>query len=175
MRFILPIAVSFVLCGCAGLDRLSYGIGTAITPYKVEIVQGNFVSKEQVSALQKGLSRTQVRDVLGTPLVADAFHKDRWDYVFTIKREGVKEQERRLAVFFTGDTLDHWEGDDMPTEAAFVATLDNKRKGAKVPELEASEDKLRQFAAENKGAPAPAPQPQAPVTANYPPLEPPQR
>ena len=80
-----------------------------------------------------------------------------------------------VAVFFTGDTLDHWEGDDMPTEAAFVATLDNKRKGAKVPELEASEDKLRQFAAENKGAPAPAPQPQAPVTANYPPLEPPQR
>jgi outer membrane protein assembly factor BamE len=175
MRFIIPIAASILLCGCAGLDRFSYGIGTAITPYKVEIVQGNFVSKEQVSALQKGMSRTQVRDVLGTPLVADAFHKDRWDYVFTIKREGVKEQERKLSVFFSGDTLDHWEGDEMPTEAAFVATLDNKRKGAKVPDLVASEEKLKQFAAENKGEPAPVPTPPAPVTASYPPLEPPQR
>ena len=53
--------------------------------------------------------------------------------------------------------------------------LDNKRKGSKVPELEASEEKLKQFAAENKGEPAPAPTPPAPVTASYPPLEPPQR
>jgi outer membrane protein assembly factor BamE len=175
MRFILPIAASVLLCGCAGLDRFSYGFATAITPYKVEIVQGNFISKEQVSALQKGMSRTQVRDILGTPLVADPFHKDRWDYVFTIRREGVKEQERKFSVFFSPETLDHWEGDEMPTEAAFVATLDNKRKGAKVPELEASEEKLKQFAAENKGEPAPAPAPPAPVSASYPPLESPQR
>jgi outer membrane protein assembly factor BamE len=175
MRLPFLIAASVLLAGCAGIDRFSYGVATAITPYKVEIVQGNFVSREQVAALKKGMSRVNVRDVLGTPLVTDAFHKDRWDYVFTIRREGVKFQERKLAVFFTGDTLDHWEGDEMPTEAEFVATLDSKRRGSKVPELEASEDKLKQFTAENKASPAPAPAPAAPVSASYPPLEPPQR
>jgi outer membrane protein assembly factor BamE len=175
MRLLVLPAAFLLLSGCAGIDRFSYGFATAITPYKVEIVQGNFVSKEQVGALKPGMSRANVRDVLGTPLVADAFHKDRWDYVFTIKREGVKEQERKLAVFFKGDVLDRWEGDEMPTEAEFVATLDAKRRGSKVPELEASEEKLRQFAAENKGEPAPPPAPPAPVTASYPPLEPPLR
>ena len=177
MRLTPLIAACAVLSGCAGIDRFSLGIATAITPYRVEIVQGNFVSKEQVSALQKGMSRLQVRDVLGTPLVIDAFHKDRWDYVFTIRREGVKSQERRLAVFFSGDTLDRWEGDEMPTEAEFVATLDGKRHGSQVPPLEASEDKLKQFSAENKveSAPAPTPAAAAPPSANYPPLEPPQR
>ena len=165
-----------VLAGCAGIDRFSYGVTTAITPYRVEIVQGNFVSKEQASALRKGMSRLQVRDILGTPLITDAFHKDRWDYVFTIRREGVHSQERHLAVFFTGDTLDRWEGDEMPTEAEFVATLDAKRRGSKIPELQASEEKLRQFAAENKAEPAPAaPPPAAAAATPYPPLEPPQR
>ncbi|HEY8049241.1 MAG TPA: outer membrane protein assembly factor BamE [Ramlibacter sp.] len=181
MRFPFPpaslalAACGVVLAGCAGIDRFSYGVTTAISPYKVEIVQGNFVSKEQVTALRKGMSRIQVRDILGTPLVTDAFHKDRWDYVFTIRREGVHSQERRLAVYFSGDTLDHWEGDEMPTEADFVATLDAKRRGSTIPQLEASEDKLRQFAAENKSQPAPAAPTAAAPAVSYPPLEPPQR
>ena len=62
----------------------------SITPYKVEVVQGNFVSKEQVEALKPGMSRQQVRDILGTPLVTSVFHGDRWDYVFTLKRQGVR-------------------------------------------------------------------------------------
>ena len=53
-------------------------------------MQGNFVSKEQVEALRPGMSRQQVRDILGTPLVTSVFHADRWDYVFTIKRQGVR-------------------------------------------------------------------------------------
>ena len=171
------LAACVALAGCAGIDRFSYGIATAITPYKVEIVQGNFVSKEQVAALRKGMSRLQVRDVLGTPLVTDAFHKDRWDYVFTIRREGVRSQERRLTVFFAGDTLDHWDGDDMPTESEFVATLEARHRNKPVPPLEATEDQLRRFAADNNSKtepqlPAPAP---GPVTKTYPPLEAPGR
>jgi outer membrane protein assembly factor BamE len=177
MRFspspaVAALAACAALAGCAGIDRFSYGVATAITPYKVEIVQGNFVSKEQVAALRKGMSRLQVRDVLGTPLVTDVFHKDRWDYVFTIRREGVRSQERRLAVFFAGDTLDRWEGDEMPTEAEFVATLEARRPNAKIPPLEATEEQLRRFAADNKAEPAPA-APQPPATPKtYPPLEP---
>ena len=172
--FPLPAALGacMALAGCAGVDRVSYGFANAITPYKVEIVQGNFVSKEQVAALRKGMSRLQVRDVLGTPLVTDAFHKDRWDYVFTIRRKGVPSQERRLTVYFAGDTLDHWQGDEMPTEAEFVATLEVKHGNAKVPPLEATEDQLRRFAAENKAEPEPAAPAPEPVPKNYPPLEP---
>jgi outer membrane protein assembly factor BamE len=147
----------------------------SITPYKVEIVQGNFVSREQVAALKPGMSRQQARDVLGTPLVASIFHTDRWDYVFTLKRQGVPAQERKLAVFFKGGVLDRFEGDEMPSEAEFVATLDNKRKDAKVPVLEASEESLKQFSSA-RAAPMPATPPAEPApAAGYPPLEPPAR
>jgi len=173
----LAAACCALVSGCGSFDRATHSIADAITPYKVEIVQGNFVSKEQVGALKPGMTRLQVRDILGTPLITDAFHRDRWDYVFTIRRQGVPPQELKLAVFFKGDELDRWDGDPMPSEADFVATLDNKRKGATVPELQASEDKLRRFAEENKQPeqpPAPA-TPPAPVTASYPPLEAPAR
>lgn len=171
-RVALAAAACALVAGCGSFDRATHRIADAITPYKVEIVQGNFVSREQVDALKPGMSRMQVRDILGTPLVADPFHANRWDYVFTINRQGVPPQEHRLAVFFKGDELDRFEGDQMPTEAEFVATLDNKRKGAKIPELEASEDKLRRFAEENKPVAAPPAPPPAPASMNYPPLEP---
>jgi outer membrane protein assembly factor BamE len=172
----LAAALTAVLAatGCGTVDKVSYGITDAITPYKVEVVQGNFVSKEQVDALKPGMSRQQVREILGTPLVTSLFHAGRWDYVFTLKRKGSPFQERRLTVFFKDDSLDKFEGDPMPTEAEFVASLDNKRKGAVVPPLEASEDALKKFAAE-RGPAAPPPPAEPPVSASYPPLETPAR
>lgn len=147
-------------------------IAGIVKPYKVEVVQGNFVSKEQVNALRPGLTRNQVRDILGSPLLSSVFHSDRWDYVFTIRRQGVDPQARRLTVFFKGDEMDRFEGDEMPSEAEFVASLDSRRKGAKVPELEASEDALKKFPAPA----APPAQPAAPtVPQSYPPLESPRR
>jgi outer membrane protein assembly factor BamE len=170
----MALALAAALAGgCGSFDRMSQGVASSITPYKVEVVQGNFVSREQVAALKPGMSRLQVRDVLGTPLVTSLFHGDRWDYVFTLKRQGVQSQARRLTVYFKGEVLDRFEGDEMPTEADFVATLDNKRKDAKVPVLEASEESLKQFSA-GRTAPAPAPV-EPPVSASYPPLEAPAR
>jgi outer membrane protein assembly factor BamE len=172
---VLALAACAALGGCGGLDRVSLRITDSITPYRVEVVQGNFVSKEQVGALKPGMSRQQVRDILGTPLLASVFHADRWDYVFTLKRKDVPQQERKLAIFFKNNVLDHYEGDEMPTEAEFVATLDNKRKEAKIPVLEASEESLKQF---SSGQPAAAVQPVASepsATSNYPPLESPAR
>lgn len=170
-RTALAAAACALAAGCGSFDRASEKLAGVVTPYKVEIVQGNFVSREQVQALKPGMSRLQVRDILGTPLIADAFHRDRWDYVFTIDRQGVPPQEHKLAVFFKGDQLDRFEGNEMPTEAEFVATLDNKRKGAKVPELQASEEQLRRFAEDNKPPATPPEPPAAPATASYPPLE----
>jgi outer membrane protein assembly factor BamE len=172
-RLVLAAAAALaLLAGCGTVDSASRRITDSITPYRVEVVQGNFVSKEQVEALQKGMSRDQVRQILGTPLVTSLFHGERWDYVFTLRRNRVAPQQRRLTVFFHGEAMDRVEGDTMPSESEFVSTLDNKRKTGKVPRLEATEEELRRFNA-NK-APAPA-QPTAPAPAaatTYPPLEP---
>ena len=139
--------------------------------YKPEVVQGNFVSREQVQALRAGMPRQAVRDVLGTPLVTSLFHADRWDYAFTIRRQGAEPQQRRFSVFFKGDGLDRIEGDPLPTEAEFAAKLDNRRPPTKLPELKATEADLAKFPA--KPAPAAgAAQSAAPAgPVSYPPLE----
>ncbi|MCA0213433.1 MAG: outer membrane protein assembly factor BamE [Proteobacteria bacterium] len=147
----------------------------SLAPYKVEVVQGNFVSREQVDALKPGMTRLQVRDILGTSLLTSVFHADRWDYVFTLKRQGAEPQLRKLAVFFKGDALERFEGDAMPSEAEFVARLDNRRKAGKVPVLEASEQTLKAFAEKSPAPAAAEPVVMAPVPATYPPLEAPAR
>jgi outer membrane protein assembly factor BamE len=158
------------LVACSAFNSASHSVVGIITPYKVEIVQGNFLSKEQVQALTPGMSRQQVKDLLGTPLLTDMFHADRWDYVFTLKRQGVAPQERRLTVFFKNGVLERFEGDEMPSEAEFVASLSSGRKIGKVPVLEASPESLKKFPSAPPAVPASS-QSSAPLPASYPPLE----
>lgn len=177
--FVLAAGAAALLAGCGTFDNASNRMLGAITPYKVEVVQGNFISREQVEALQPGMTREQVRAVLGTPLVTSLFHSDRWDYVFTLKRQGVAPQQRRLTVFFSGEAMARHEGDTMPSEAEFVATLDNRSKSGRIPVLEATEEQLRAAAAKVPAAAASAPAPAAaslpPAATSYPPLEAPAR
>ncbi|MEY4364377.1 MAG: hypothetical protein RLZZ24_1729 [Pseudomonadota bacterium] len=141
----------------------------SIKPYKPEVVQGNFVSQEQVQALRPGMPKQVVRDILGSPLVTSLFHADRWDYAFTIQRQGAEPQLRRFSVFFDGERLARIEGDALPTEAEFAAKLDTRRAPTKLPPLKASEQQLSRFPSRAADA-TPAPAPSAPVA--YPPLEP---
>lgn len=166
ITLLAPIA-SLVACG--SFDSASNQIVGLVTPYKIDIVQGNFVSKEQVTALKPGISRAQVRDTLGTPLLTSVFHADRWDYVFTFKRQGVQSQLRKLSVFFKGDVMERVESEPMPSEAEFVASLDSGRNLGKVPVLELTEEGLRQLPTPAK---KPEPKPLPPLPATYPPLEP---
>ena len=136
------------LSGCSSFNTSSFSATSInpvnwITPYRVDIIQGNFLSKEQVAVLKTGMTRAQVRDALGTPLVSSLFHQDRWDYVFTLKREGVEPQAFKYTVFFKGDQLERFEGDTMPSEAEFIATLASARKFGKPPVLEATEEQLK--------------------------------
>ena len=167
------VAASLALGACSSVGDRARGTLTAMTPYKIEVVQGNFVSKEQVEALKPGMSRQQVRDILGTSLLTDVFHTNRWDYVFTIRRQGVEPQQRRLTLYFDGELLQRFEGDPMPSEEEFVATLDSRRHSGSIPQLEASEDQLKKFDPPKEkqadGEPAPA---LPPLPAAYPPLEP---
>lgn len=145
-----------------------------ISPYKIDVVQGNFVSREQADSLKPGMSRPQVRDILGTPLLVSVFHADRWDYMFTFRRQGLEPQARKVTVFFKGNLLDRFEADNLPTEAEFVSSLDSGRSTAKAPVLQATPEALAKFAAEAKPAQAEAKPtaPLPPLPERYPPLEP---
>jgi outer membrane protein assembly factor BamE len=163
------------VAGCSSLDHASKRLASVMTPYKVDVVQGNFVSREQVEALQAGMSRQQARDMLGTPLVTSLFHAERWEYVFTIKRPGEDIQTRKLTLFFQGDLLQRFDGDTMPSEAEFVASLGSRSTRGKVPVLEATDTQLARFPAPERTASAPAVAPAEPVSTSYPPLEAPAR
>lgn len=137
LRQLCLLLLAYPLIACSTLDSASKTVVGAVSPYKIDIVQGNFVSAEQLATVKPGMNRAQVRDILGTPLLASVFHADRWDYVFTFRRQGQAAQSRTLSVFFKAEVLVRIEADPMPTEAEFVATLDSGRRLAKVPVLEA--------------------------------------
>jgi outer membrane protein assembly factor BamE len=104
-------------------------MNTIFRPYVPDIVQGNFISSEQYAKLEVGMTREQVRQILGTPLLASYFHANRWDYVFEFKRAGQRVgKERHVTVYFDGDKLVKFEGDALPTEVELVAEIDNYAK-----------------------------------------------
>lgn len=172
----LLLALSVGLAACSSFDGASNRLASIVTPYQIDVVQGNVITREQVALLRPGLPRQSVRDLLGTPLLQSVFHANRWDYVFSFRRKGEEPQLRKLTVFFQNDVLERFDADPMPTEAEFVASLDNQRQSAKVPELEASEEALKAFAQSGKELAAdkaaiPA-RNMPPLPASYPPLEP---
>lgn len=107
-------ALLLASCGSVGLPLADF------KPYRIEIQQGNFLSQEMVSKLKLGMSKDQVRFVLGTPLIADSFHADRWDYVFRRQRVNSNElEQRKIAVFFEDGKLRRVDGDvTLATSAA---------------------------------------------------------
>jgi outer membrane protein assembly factor BamE len=166
----LIISVCALLTACSSTTEMAARV---ITPFRADVVQGNFLSSEQVAMLRPGMSRAEVRNVLGTPLVTSVFHADRWDYVFTLKRQGSPDQSFRYAVHFKGETLERFEGDSMPTEDEFIVKLDKRRNVGKVPALEATPAQLEAAGSKAPAAAASAALPAAaqPPVASYPPLE----
>ena len=167
---VFPLACAFGLAGCESLQSSENFLGL-ITPYKVEVVQGNVVTKEQVDAVKPGLSRAQVRDILGSPLLTDLFHADRWDYVFTIRRQGTEPQSRRIVVLFDGDKMKSIEGaDELPAERDFVASIDTFKTSRNAPPLALTPEQIQALPVPPK-APVVEAAASAP-TRSYPPLEP---
>lgn len=101
---------SLLLTGC--------GVVNFFTPYKLDIPQGNEITANQVELLRVGMTRAQVRFVLGTPLLTDPFHKDRWDYIFRDSRAGVVRESYNFKVFFDDNSLVRWEGTYFPAPKA---------------------------------------------------------
>jgi outer membrane protein assembly factor BamE len=166
------LLVMGTLMGCSSLQSSDNFLGL-ITPYRVEVVQGNVVTQEQIALVKPGITRLQVRDALGSPLLTDIFHADRWDYVFTIRRKGVEEQGRHIVLLFDGDVLKSVEAPALPAEREFVAAITAQKNQAS-----SSEKNLELTEEQRKALPAPKPaeaaasaaEPVGPVRT-YPPLE----
>jgi outer membrane protein assembly factor BamE len=158
-----------LLAGCAS-DPTSGTLFGVVRPYRVEVVQGNVVTKEMAAQLREGMSRDQVRGLLGSPLLTDVFHENRWDYVFTIRRQGAEPQQRRVLVEFKEDKVARFEVGELPSERDFVSSIDTAKVPAKPPVLVLTEAQL-------KDLPLPPKPPAPPAAASgpartYPPLEP---
>lgn len=89
-----------------------------VNPFKIDVRQGNYVSQEMVAQLKAGQTKDQVRFILGTPLIVDAFHADRWDYVYRFKPGGGEPEQRKLTVYFQENRLVRVTGDVVAGDAA---------------------------------------------------------
>lgn len=103
-RIALPliVPVALLLSGCISL-------------YTPPVQQGNVVEPEKLQSLRPGMTMRQVRFLLGTPLITDPFHQDRWDYFYSLVRDDSKPEQRRITVYFKGDNLSNIEGDPAVT------------------------------------------------------------
>jgi outer membrane protein assembly factor BamE len=105
-------------------------------PYRVDIQQGNFISREMVTQLNEGIrrpegvTREQVRFVLGTPLLTDIFHADRWDYVFRLQKRSGEVISSRVTAFFKDNRLARIESGELPTEQEYLALIAGSAPGA---------------------------------------------
>ncbi len=133
MRFI-HLSLSLLLAGsaAASLATLLAGCGyhpiDHLEPYKIDIQQGNSISQDMLGKLKPGMTPSQVRFVLGTPLVVDPFHNNRWDYVYRLEQGGKLIEHRRVTVVFENDKLKAIEGDVV---AAVQAQSEAATQGAK--------------------------------------------
>lgn len=109
---LLTLLASLLLAGCGSLS---------IAPHKIEIQQGNLITQETAQKLSPGMSRAQVRSILGSPLIADTFHDNRWDYVYRLEQKGKLVEQRKLTVFFEGDRMVRVESGLLPLTAPVVA------------------------------------------------------
>lgn len=124
MRSYFPAAIlaTSLLAGCS-FDSI---VGV-VDPYRIDVRQGNYVDQDMVSQLKRGMTREQVRFVLGSPLVVDMFRRDRWDYVYRYKPGSGEAEQRVISVFFVDDLLDHVTGDVQGGSGEAAAPAERSR------------------------------------------------
>jgi outer membrane protein assembly factor BamE len=135
-----------LLAGCQYVPILP-----GLSPYQIDIQQGNYVTQDMLDKVKPGMSKAQVRFALGTPLIVDPFHNDRWDYVYELKKRGRRIEHRRMVVHFAEDKLVRIEGDVAPAMPGTSVSADTSVKGAAASASAPAEPN------EKPNTPAPAP------------------
>ena len=115
-QFFRLFFISMVLVGCSSVPRI-------VNEYKIDIQQGNILTQDMVSQLKPGLTKDQVRFILGTPVLMDMFHANRWDYIYRFKKGSTGEVEmRKFSTFFdANDRLVRVAGDVTAAESSDAA------------------------------------------------------
>jgi outer membrane protein assembly factor BamE len=108
MRFIALAALLLAAAACGPLV------------YKIDVQQGNYVTQDTVARMKVGMSRAEVKQLLGTPLLADVFHANRWDYYFSNVKGNKADDRTRFTVFFKDEKVVDFSGTARPTPAAPV-------------------------------------------------------
>lgn len=107
MLSLLVVAIA----GCANDDRSQSGL---FAPYRISIPQGNYLNQQMLDQVQQGMTRDQVRLAIGTPLLSDPFHPDRWDYVFRFQYPNGDAELRRVTIRFDGEGVSRIDADRLP-------------------------------------------------------------
>ncbi len=127
---LLVVPSTLISAGCSSLPQ----VPSVVSEYRIDIQQGNVITQDMVAQLKPGLSKEQVRYILGSPMLLDVFHADRWDYVYTMKKGSSDIVEnRRFSVFFAESKLQRVAGDVVAAAAAeakgeAVAQPENKAR-----------------------------------------------
>ncbi|MDR1530289.1 MAG: outer membrane protein assembly factor BamE [Burkholderiales bacterium] len=118
-RFSLIVGLALLLGTSSGCSTMSEYLPSFSNfgVYRIDVNQGNYLTKDMVEKLKVGQTRQQVRAALGTPILDSAFHADRWDYVYSYRKSGEEVENRKFAVYFEDDKLARWEGDEAPVSA----------------------------------------------------------
>lgn len=150
MRFLRYLPILLPLAACSNVKMPD--VASAITPYRIDIRQGNYITQEMVAQLKPGMTRDQVRFILGTPLVADIFHGERWDYIYSFKPGRGEMQLRRLAVFFEDNKLARVAGDVVGAEPgeAEAAAVEAAGARSRVIEIAPVAEKKKEEAKEGE-------------------------
>lgn len=133
-RLIIPCSLALALAACESMysvnSSVKGGVSSALSwaptflgPYRPDVHQGNIVTKEMVDQLRIGMTRDQVRFMLGTPLLTNEFRKDRVDYVYYLNPRRGEVQIRRLTLLFADNRLDKFTADPMPPDAEADALI----------------------------------------------------
>jgi outer membrane protein assembly factor BamE len=162
-----------LLAGCSSWVSGTDSILGLVSPYRIVVQQGNVITQEQLARVKPGMNRLQVRDILGSPLLIDAFHADRWDYVFTLSQGGKPLQRRNVALSFDGDVLKNIDAPELPTEREFIDSIARSGRVVAASELELSPEQLKSLPIPARSAPTVQDVSTPTVSPRiYPPLEP---
>ena len=127
-RTIIPLLIFCCLQGC------SYEGGAKLPGvYRPDIQQGNVIDQEMVDKLKPGMDKTQVRFIMGTPVIVDPFHDDRWEYIYTYSEGGAPREQRHITLYFKDDKLAYLDGDVVTSLRKPTDDLENTSQTVDVP------------------------------------------
>ena len=125
------IFLLFNLISCSSLDSVPEFLPKV---YKIDIQQGNAISSEMLMKLKPGMTKAQVRFVLGTPLIKDTFHKERWDYVYVMRVKDIVIEKRHVVLNFADELLKNITGEVIPKKDNNEIDVSSKEKESTKPE-----------------------------------------